>query len=129
MNKDEGVIQNIMKNPTGNRTVKSSHKSAYATSFAKEEGRGYSSTRVSSMDGENRVIKSRATTAAKNRQRTTNQRRQDLAFNSHHEEREQKMKENNTLLLRQRLVRNMLSVKNSRIDSAKKVFKTNLIAH
>ena len=39
------------------------------------------------------------------------------------------MKDNNTLLLRQRLVRNMLSVKNNRIDSAQKVFKTNQIAH
>ena len=38
------------------------------------------------------------------------------------------MKVNNTLLLRQRLVRNMLSVKNNRIDSAAKVAKTNLVA-
>ena len=71
MNKEEGVIQNIMKNPSGNRTVKSSYKSAYATSFIKEEAKGYSSTRMSSMDGENMANISRATTAARKRKRTT----------------------------------------------------------
>ena len=75
-------------------------------------------------------VSTRVKSAARRRTlRVSSQRRQDLAFNSQHEEAESKMKENKTNLMRDKLQRNLLSVKvNRQGGDVVKVMQSNEVA-
>ena len=116
-----------MRSVDGSRTSKNDFRSKFNKSKVNIIN-DYASTKMSETAPESQVNNSRAMRSNRSL-RKPSQRRQDNSFNSLSEIAEKQMRSNNTALLRQRLSKNMMSVKiNREGNDVAKIMKTNLIA-